>query len=196
MPQSAAHVAASIASKAYTHFFCGTRMNEITLRAAGARDIPEIQRLYRQLDRHHAELLPGIFRPVDGDARGNDVVQKWIERDDADYLLAELDGEVVGFINLQRSNHPKYPMFRPHDFALIENAMVDKPCRGKGIGKALLAAAIEWARGRDLRHVQTTVWHGNAGAREFYLHQGFSPMTVRLELDTEANEEPAAPRRV
>jgi len=85
-------------------------------------------------------------------------------------------------------------MFRPHDFAMIENAVVDKPYRGKGIGRALFDAAIEWARDHGLRHVQTTVWHENAGARGFYLNQGFRPMTVRLELDTGGGAEPSAAR--
>jgi GNAT superfamily N-acetyltransferase len=168
-----------------------------TIREARAEDIPEIQRLYRQLDIHHANLLPGLFQPVDGDARGNDFIQKWIDRDDADYLLAELDERVVGFVNVQRACHPKYPMFRTHEFAMIENAVVDEPYRGKGVGTALFGAAIDWARAHSLRHVQTTVWHENAGAREFYIGQGFRPMTVRLELDTErdAEPQPAAYRR-
>ena len=160
-----------------------------TIRKAKVQDIPEIQRLYRQLDEHHTQLLPEIFQPIEGDARGNDVVNKWIVRDDADYLLAELDGQVVGFVTVERSAHPKYPMFRPHKFALIDNAVVDKPYRGKGIGTALFQAVIDWARSHGLRYVQTNVWNENAGAREFYLDQGFRPMTTRLELDTEASSE-------
>ncbi len=160
-----------------------------TIRKAEARDIPAIQRLYRQLDGHHAELLPEVFQPVDGDARGDDLIQKWIDREDADYLLAERHGQVVAFVNVQQSGHPKHRMFRPHEFAMIENAVVDKPHRGNGIGRALFAAAMDWARDKGLRHVQTSVWHDNAGAREFYLHQGFRPMTVRLELDTERDAE-------
>jgi GNAT superfamily N-acetyltransferase len=171
--------------------FCETEMNP-TIRKAELRDIPEIQRLYRQLDAHHTELLPEVFQPVDGDARGNELVGKWIDREDAVYLLAELNGQVVGFVNVQQASHPNYPMFRPHQFAMIENAVVDKPHRGRGIGTLLFHAAIDWARGHGLCHVQATVWHENAGAREFYLDQGFRPMTVRLELKTEGDAEPSA----
>ena len=157
-------------------------------RKAETRDIPQIQRLYRQLDNHHAELLPEVFQPVQGDVRGNDVIQKLLDLDDADHLVAELDGQVIGFVNVQRASHPKYPMFRPHEFALIESAVVDAPHRGKGVGTLLFRAAIDWARDHGLRHVQTTVWHANAGAREFYLNQGFRPMTMKLELDSEEGQ--------
>ena len=156
-----------------------------TTRKAMASDIPEIQRLYIQGDSHHADLLPEVFQPVEGDGRGKDVIQKLIDLDDADYLVAELDGQVIGFVTVQRASHPKYPMFRPHEFALIEDAVVDNPHRGRGVGTILFRAAIDWARNHGLRHVQTTVWHANAGAMEFYLGQGFRPMTMRLELDSE-----------
>ncbi len=164
-------------------------MRNPTIRAAEPRDIPELQRLYRQGDSHHAALLPEIFQPVEGDARGNDLIQKLIDRDDADYLVAELDGQVVGFVSVERASHPSYPLFRPYEFALIENAVVDESHRGKGVGSVLFRAAIDWARRHGLRRVQTTVWHLNAGAREFYLDQGFRPMTMRLELDTERDVE-------
>lgn len=161
------------------------------IRRASAEDIPAIQRLYRQLDEHHVRLLPGVFQSVDGDARPDSLIAQWIEDEGADYLLAEADGEVVGFVNVRKSSHPQYPMFRPHDFALIENAVVDEPHRGRGIGKALFGATMRWAKDRGIRYVQTTVWHENVGAREFYLDQGFCPMTVRVELDTEKGSEKA-----
>lgn len=96
---------------------------------------------------------------------------------------------MVGFVDVQRASYPKYPMIRMHDFAMIENAVVDKLHRGKGIGTMLLRATIEWAKDRGLLHIQTTVWHENVKAREFYLDQGFRPTTVRLELDIKGDAE-------
>ncbi|MGD1855017.1 MAG: GNAT family N-acetyltransferase [Leptolyngbyaceae cyanobacterium] len=60
--------------------------------------------------------------------------------------------------------------------------------RNRGsVGTTLFHAAIDWARNNGLRHVQTSVWDKNAGAREFYLTQGFCSMMIRLELDIEGN---------
>ena len=159
-------------------------------RKANPGDIPEIQRLFRQLDAHQAELLPEIFRHVERDVRGTDVIRSLIDRDDADYIVAVLGKTVVGFVDVQRASHPNFPMFRPHEFALIENAVVDESHRGKGVGKLLFRAANEWARDHGLRYVQTSVWHANAGATQFYLDVGFRPMTLRLELDLKSDAAP------
>jgi len=158
-------------------------MTDFKIRIASTDDVESIQQLYRQLDRHHADILPQVFQSVDGDIRPDDVIHGWIARDDADYILAEVGGKVVGFLNIQQSSHPKYPMFRPHQFALIENAVVHKSWRGKGIGGELFKAAIEWAQKRRIRHVQTLVWSENKRAKKFYVNRGFQPLTEKLELD-------------
>jgi ribosomal protein S18 acetylase RimI-like enzyme len=158
-------------------------MNDVAIRKATRDDIDAIQRLYRQLDRHHVELLSDVFQPVDGDARTADVVAKFIADEDADYLVAERGKEIVGFLNVQKRSHPPFPMFRPHHFAMIENAVVDKPHRGQSIGTALFDAAIRWAKDKGLTSIQTTVWTANDKARGFYVDHGFRPMTEKLELN-------------
>ena len=155
------------------------------IRKATAKDIPRIQQLYRQLDEHHVCLLPHVFQNVDGNARPDSLIDQWIEEQDADYLLAEKDDIVVGFVNVRKSAYPKHPMFRAREVVLIENAVVDKPYRGKGIGTALFDAAVTWAKNWGVVQIQTNVWNENAGARDFYLAQGFCPTTMNMELNIE-----------
>ena len=49
-------------------------MTDVTIRRAALADIADIQRLYGQLDRHHAEPLAGVFQALEGDARGNEII--------------------------------------------------------------------------------------------------------------------------
>jgi len=160
----------------------------MTIRTATPDDIEEIQRLYRQLDHYHAELLPDVFQPVDGDARAPDALAKFITDEDADYLVAERDGEIVGFVNVEKRSHPPFPMFKPHHFAMIENAVVDKAHRDQGIGTALFDAAIAWVRVKGLTSVQTSVWIENSRARSFYVDRGFRPKTEKLELSLDGED--------
>lgn len=158
-------------------------MTDVIVRTATLDDIGDIQRLYREVDRYHAELLPEVFQPVEGDARPADVVAKSITDEDADYLVASLFGEVVGFVNLWKRSYPSHPMFMPRQFAQVENAVVSAPYRGRGIGTALFDAAVAWAKEKGLRSVQLSVWTANERARRFYLERGFVPITEKLELD-------------
>ncbi|NQT89001.1 GNAT family N-acetyltransferase [bacterium] len=162
------------------------------IRQATLHDVPAIQRLYQDLDKHHADLLPGVFRSLTEDARPGSLVRDWIEDTEADYLVAEEEGRVIGFLSIRAAAHPRYPMYRRHDFAMIENAVVEESLRGGGIGTRLFNAAIAWTRKRGLDYIQTTVWSANQGTKEFYCRRGFRPLTEKLELDLREGEaEPA-----
>ncbi len=164
------------------------------IRPATVHDVPAIQRLYQELDRYHADVLPGVFRALTEDARPHSLVRDWIQDTDADYLVAEDNDRIIGFLNIRKAAHPRYPMFRPHDFAMIDNAVVENSQRGRGIGTQLFNAALAWARERGLNHIQTTVWSANTRAKDFYCRQGFKPSTERLELALrEVKAEPSAP---
>lgn len=151
-------------------------------------DIPAILRLYRQLDRHHVQLLPGVFQDVSADARNSQSIERLIADEHRAFLLAETGGNVFGFVSLRTADAPDYPMFRRRQYVLIEDAVVDEQYRGLGIGSKLFEAALTWGKERGVRYIQTSVWSANAAAAEFYLSQGFLPIVVRMEFDTENQE--------
>ena len=64
------------------------------IRPAAEADIPAILALYRQLDSALVAMQPEFF--CEG-PREEDEIRKAIRADDADFLLAERDGAVVGF---------------------------------------------------------------------------------------------------
>jgi putative acetyltransferase len=50
---------------------------------------------------------------------------------------------------------------------------VDAAWRGQGVGSALLAAAVEWARAHDLHKLALQVWPHNVAAQRLYEKFGF-----------------------
>lgn len=50
---------------------------------------------------------------------------------------------------------------------------VDREWRGRGVGSALMVAAIEWARERGLHKLSLSVWPHNAAAIALYRKYGF-----------------------
>ena len=83
-------------------------------------------------------------------------------------LVAVLDGEVVGTIGLHVSPRPR----RQHTADL--GMAVDEAFQGRGIGSALLAAAVDLAdQWLNIHRIELTVKCSNAHAIRLYERHGF-----------------------
>ncbi len=81
-----------------------------------------------------------------------------------DFLVAELDGDVVGTIGLRRSEHGG---------ADVVWLLVHPAARRRGVGSALLEA-VEWrAIGLGIRRLNLDVENSEKDAIAFYLASGF-----------------------
>lgn len=87
-----------------------------------------------------------------------------------DYLVAEDDGRIVGYIRLAR---PTPLASNAHVLAVQGFAVADE-ARGRGVGRALVRAAVEEARSRGARRLTLRVLGHNAPARALYESEGFA----------------------
>jgi ribosomal protein S18 acetylase RimI-like enzyme len=88
---------------------------------------------------------------------------------------AETTGEVVGVISVKASRH-----FTGESDGYIGELVVAEQAARRGTGRALLAAAENWARDHGLAHLTLHTGAYNAGARAFYAALGFAEEEVRL----------------
>jgi ribosomal protein S18 acetylase RimI-like enzyme len=79
-------------------------------------------------------------------------------------LVAEQDGEVVGFVNCVL--HPS--TWATADSCYLEDLFVSPSVRGSGAGRALIEAVVERARARGLDKVYWHTRESNARARALY----------------------------
>ena len=86
---------------------------------------------------------------------------------DAAVFVAEDDGAVVGRLSLSRDPHPASRHVA--DIGL----MVAASHRGKGIGRLLLEAAVEWSRMSEIRKLELHVFPWNEPALHLYETFGF-----------------------
>jgi RimJ/RimL family protein N-acetyltransferase len=94
-------------------------------------------------------------------------------------FVAVVDADVVGHVHVDVSSH---------GFGEIGMA-VARPWRGRGIGSALLVAAIAWAREQGLHKLILSVFAHNAAGIALYRKFGFVEEGRRLEQYRRASGE-------
>jgi ADP-ribose pyrophosphatase YjhB (NUDIX family)/GNAT superfamily N-acetyltransferase len=121
-------------------------------------------------------LIPGNEGMTD--AEKQTAAQRFRESLSIDVLVAEVDGQVVGFLVL--AFVPTLSGLR----ALIDDQAVDPDYRRQGLGAALVEAAMQRASRRGATHLLVDTSRGDRAAREFYEACGFeaggiAPLRIR-----------------
>jgi ribosomal protein S18 acetylase RimI-like enzyme len=95
-------------------------------------------------------------------------------------FVADVEGRVVGFVTVFTRVPYEELDDPPGEYALVSDLSVVPPYRGRGIGRALLERAEEFARQKGASELRIGVLARNATARELYRRAGFSEQVVTL----------------
>jgi GNAT superfamily N-acetyltransferase len=136
------------------------------IRAATARDVPEILAFIRELADY--EKLSGEV--VATEARLRDSL--FGPRPCAEVLIAEVDGRAAGFALFFHN----YSTFLARPGIYLEDLFVRPAYRGRGTGKALLQRVAALALERHCGRLEWSVLDWNRPAIEFYRSVGAVPM--------------------
>lgn len=150
------------------------------IRAAGITDIDSIRKLLDEQNAFHAQLLPGFFQLSATDESRVRVV---LESADADYLVADEDGELIGLVEVCIAQTKNLPILVQKIYAYLQEAIVSDAHRGRGIGSQLMACARSWARERGVQCLRTSVAPANDRARAFYAKRGFADIMISIESE-------------
>jgi len=148
-------------------------MTKIRIREAKESDLLTIRKLT-------LELIEAM-----GDIEGIDIkliannCRNLLSKANSYILVAEIGGVVVGFINFTT----RKTILHRGLSGLIDELIVAKSYRGKGIGKRLLSGAIEKSRQLGCCEVEVSTEKTNIKAREFYRQCGFTERGVLFEID-------------
>jgi GNAT superfamily N-acetyltransferase len=104
----------------------------------------------------HPDALPARLERLAADPR-------------AAVLLAERAGDAIGLITV----HLRDTINHEEPLAQLTALVVAGRARGQGVGRALVAAAERWARGRGARRVVVSTALDRADAHHFYEGLGF-----------------------
>lgn len=147
----------------------------INIRHATLDDVLAVDSMYLELFGTMATLQPDYYLKAE---QSLDFIESMIQSDGAALLLAEEEGESLGFIIVQQQKTHPYSCVVQHDFAYIIDLLVTEKARGKGIGSRLIEAAEIWAKERNLAYLELTVLSNNIGAKRLYERLAFDDAHV------------------
>jgi GNAT superfamily N-acetyltransferase len=133
------------------------------IRQATPEDIEAMSMLLAQLFTIEQDFTPDHSKQRRG-------LEMLLAASDAYAVVAELEGEVVGMATLQVLISSAEGGF----CGLIEDVVVNESCRGRGVGRILMAHLFEWAAKRGLTRLQLLADRLNQPALMFYQSQGWS----------------------
>jgi GNAT superfamily N-acetyltransferase len=147
------------------------------VRPAGPDDLATLTALWIEVTRHHEPLDP-LFRLRPGaEAEVRELLHAWLRDPDARAFLAEDGDEALGMACARIDRAP--PILEEVERGEITDLFVRGAWRRRGVGRALVGAALHWVATRGVARVEVRVADANAGARAFWRALGFG---VHLEV--------------
>jgi len=151
------------------------------IRLAVLNDIEQICELYHEFWEYNADLQPQYYKSA---TETGGYPRSVIENTDADLFVAVENEFMVGLIHVRELQTPQYDVFVHHKYAEVVDLIVTASNRRKGIGSALMDAAKNWSRARDLDYVELFVLAEASGEIQFYERENFKTVshTMRYTL--------------
>ena len=141
-----------------------------SVRRAGPADLDTLCELWLEVARHHAGLDPGFgLRPNARDEVRRLLAAELGDPEAAAWLAG--DGAADGFCIARIDRAP--PIHEQTLRAEITDLGVRPAARRRGLGRALVDAALRWVRERGVAHVEVRVMVANHEGQGFWRALGF-----------------------
>lgn len=152
---------------------------ETIYREAVEADFPAVAALYEKLDdllRQHTYSFPRVEKVGE---LWLDMFRRTLGRFSVLYV-AELEGEIVGFIVARLKRVPEY--LGGVMVGELKDMWVEPKVRRLGIGEALLRLAIEWCRSQEVYSCEAQILLGNEPIIELVEYLGMKKELYQLRL--------------
>jgi GNAT superfamily N-acetyltransferase len=158
-------------------------MRVVPVRDARPDDWPSVKDLLAELGR------PDVREDTD-EPRHREAFERYLERDDTFALVADEDGEIVGFVDVEFRQRLNF--LEPQ--AWVPDLVVAERARGTGAGRRLLEEAERRARERGCwgMTLESANWRDSSHA--FYEHVGWTDTGKSFTRAISDLQWPPAPR--
>ena len=156
-------------------------MDNIIIHEAGLDEFARIAELKRQIHEVHVKGRPDLFAPYKDLAP----FAEHSAAKNCSLLLAEIEGEPVGFALVQYIDRPASPYMNERRFLHVEEFCVDENHQRMGIGTKLMERLKQLAREKGYPRIELDVWGFNEGAKRFYETAGMKPFRTFMEMSVD-----------
>ncbi len=144
---------------------------KINIRQVEKEEIKNLGDMWYELASMHENIMEGYELAEDPILSWIQFIEKGTEKEGMVTLVAEKQGEIVGFVSAVLRRRP--PFFSKRDIGLILDLFVKEEYRGKGIGTTLVSAAEKWIKNNDVDIAVMTVSPSNKTALNFWEELGY-----------------------
>ena len=153
----------------------------MSIRRAQTGDIPDIERLLRQVCTVHSAARPDLFIENGQKYFADKLTQMIADENRPIFVFPDDEGNVLGYAMCIIKDTSGDTAVHDMKCLYLEDLCVDEQCRGEGIGKHLFDYVIDYAQSIGCYNVTLNVWEGNDSAKSFYGKCGLKPQKVTLE---------------
>lgn len=143
------------------------------------KDYEELKKLVYQVHELHFRNRPDIYNDVNPLPLEyfNEILN---DKAALNYVYVE-NNKICGLLMAIKKCDRAIPILKQRTIYYIEDIVVDKECRRKGIGKKLYNYLKEQASKENIDAIELNVWSFNESAIKFYESLGMSVKNLKLE---------------
>ena len=149
------------------------------IREMNLNDYEDVRILVKQIHELHLSNRPDIYN--DGESFPKEYFEKVLsDANNLNYVYVE-SKKIVGVLNATLQHTNPLPIIKPRTYYFIENIVVDKNHRRKGIAKKLFSYLTLKAKENNIDSIELNVWSFNTEAIKFYESMGMNIKNIRME---------------
>ena len=149
------------------------------IREMNLNDYEDVRILVKQIHELHLSNRPDIYN--DGESFPKEYFEKVLnDANNLNYVYIE-NKKIVGVLIATIQHTNPLPIIKPRTFYFIENIVVDKNHRRKGIAKKLFSYLTLKAKENNIDSIELNVWSFNTEAIKFYESMGMNIKNIRME---------------
>ncbi len=150
------------------------------IREMNLNDYEDVRILVKQIHELHLSNRPDIYN--DGESFPKEYFEKVLsDANNLNYVYVK-SKKIVGVLNATLQHTNPLPIIKPRTYYFIENIVVDKNHRRKGIAKKLFHYLTLKAKENNIDSIELNVWAFNKDAIKFYESMGMNIKNIRMEI--------------